>query len=256
MIFLSLGAGVQSTVMALLADENRFGEKPDYAIFADTGWEPVAVYEHLEWLKTQLSYPVVTVSAGNIRSDSLTGIEKQSRFASMPLFLKDGGMGRRQCTFDYKIQPIRKGIRRLLKVKARERIKESHIQWLGISTDEIQRMKDSGMKWLVNQWPLIDIRMSRDDCLAWFARHYPDRQLIKSACVACPYKNNHEWNQLTADEFKQAVEFDNAMRNHSKMRLEQYVHRDRKPLSEVDLSRPEDHGQISFLDECDGMCGV
>jgi len=207
MIFLSLGAGVQSTVMALLAEKNIFGAIPDYAIFADTGWEPVAVYEHLEWLKTQLSYPVVTVSAGNIRTDSLTGIKKQSRFASMPLFLKDGGMGRRQCTNEYKIQPIRKGIRRLLGIGERERIKDRHRQWLGISTDEIQRIKDSGVKWLANEWPLIDIRMSRDDCLAWFARHYPERELIKSACVACPYKNNHEWNQLTPAEFEQAVEF-------------------------------------------------
>lgn len=37
---LSLGAGVQSTALALMAVEGRFGAVPDMAVFADTGWEP------------------------------------------------------------------------------------------------------------------------------------------------------------------------------------------------------------------------
>ncbi len=51
---LSLGAGVQSTTMALLALENAL-PKPDYAIFADTGWEPKRVYEHLDRLTEVLA---------------------------------------------------------------------------------------------------------------------------------------------------------------------------------------------------------
>ncbi len=43
---LSLGAGVQSSTMALMADQGAFGKKPDAAIFADTGWEPEPVLEH------------------------------------------------------------------------------------------------------------------------------------------------------------------------------------------------------------------
>ena len=50
---LSLGAGVQSSTMALMANEGAFGPLPDYAIFADTGWEPKKVYEHLDWLKSK-----------------------------------------------------------------------------------------------------------------------------------------------------------------------------------------------------------
>ncbi len=45
---LSLGAGVQSSVMLLMADRGLLGDKPDVAIFADTQWEPKEVYEHLE----------------------------------------------------------------------------------------------------------------------------------------------------------------------------------------------------------------
>lgn len=29
-----------------------------------------------------------------------------------------------------------------------------------------------------------------------------------------------------------------------------------KPLAEADLRAPADHGQLSFLDECEGMCGT
>jgi len=42
---LSLGAGVQSTTLALMAAEGILA-KPDAAV-ADTGWEPGRVYEHL-----------------------------------------------------------------------------------------------------------------------------------------------------------------------------------------------------------------
>ena len=44
---ISLGAGVQSTTMALMAAHGEITPMPDCAIFADTGWEPKAVYDHL-----------------------------------------------------------------------------------------------------------------------------------------------------------------------------------------------------------------
>ena len=58
---LSLGGGVQSSVMALMAGEGAFGRVPDCALFADTRWEPPSVYEHLEWLEGRLSFPLYVV---------------------------------------------------------------------------------------------------------------------------------------------------------------------------------------------------
>ncbi|MGB5093359.1 MAG: hypothetical protein WBN97_08640, partial [Parvibaculum sp.] len=43
----ALGAGVQSTTLALMAAHGEIGPMPDCTIFADTGWVPQAVYEHL-----------------------------------------------------------------------------------------------------------------------------------------------------------------------------------------------------------------
>ena len=56
---LSLGAGVQSTTLALMAAHGEIGPMPDCAIFADTGWEPKAVYEHLAWLRSPNVLPLV-----------------------------------------------------------------------------------------------------------------------------------------------------------------------------------------------------
>ena len=66
-----MGAGVQSSVMLLMADRGLLGEKPDVAIFADTQWEPKEIYEHLEWLKTQVSIPIRIVSKGSLPKDFL-----------------------------------------------------------------------------------------------------------------------------------------------------------------------------------------
>src|SRR5690606_3623733 len=80
---LSLGAGVQSTALALMAAHGEFEHAPDCAIFADTGWEPRDVYEHLDRLERELPFPMYRVSAGNIRKDALAS-KNGKRFATMP----------------------------------------------------------------------------------------------------------------------------------------------------------------------------
>ena len=67
---ISLGGGVQSTVMALMAGEGAFDRVPDCAIFADTKWEPPSIYAHLEWLGSQLRFPLYVVDNGrSLRED-------------------------------------------------------------------------------------------------------------------------------------------------------------------------------------------
>src|SRR3954471_7713705 len=108
---LSLGAGVQSSALLLLACEGVI-PKFDCALFADTGWEPQAVYDNLQRLTEHAGrhgIPVRKVSAGNIRRDALN---PGDRFVSMPLHVlnPDGskGLARRQCTSEYKVAPLKK----------------------------------------------------------------------------------------------------------------------------------------------------
>jgi len=256
---ISLGAGVQSTTMALMAAHGEIGPMPDCAIFADTGWEPKAVYQHLEWLRSPnvLPFPVHIVSKGDLRADSLARRNTDGkRHASVPWFLRmpNGaeGMGRRQCTNEYKLKPITRQIKELLG----GRPKGGAEVWIGISTDEAMRVKPARVQYMINRHPLIEMRMNRLDCLAWLDRHgYP--MPPKSSCIGCPYHSAAHWRAMGADELADAIEVDEAIRNQAGMKGQQFMHRSRRPLSEVDLSTDEDRGQLNlFINECEGMCGV
>jgi len=136
---LSLGAGVQSTTLALMAARGEIGPMPDCAIFADTGWEPKAVYEHLAWLRSPnvLPFPVHIVTAGNIRDGLVRGAQGE-RWASIPAFTKSAsgkvGMIRRQCTKELKIVPIRRKVRELVGLTGKRSPDRPVVeQWIGIS---------------------------------------------------------------------------------------------------------------------------
>jgi hypothetical protein len=263
---ISLGAGVQSTAMALMAAHGEITPMPTAAIFADTGWEPAAVYDHLRWLMSPnvLPFPVHIVSAGNLRAAVVASVNRSGgRFASVPWFIKnpDGsdGMGRRQCTKEYKVRPIAKKARELLGYRARQRIpKASASCWIGISLDEAFRVKEAIPPWQKNRWPLIEKRMHRSDCLLWLERNgYPTPP--KSACIGCPFHSMEHWRDLKSrpDEWADAVEVDGIIRNAARIKGQQYMHRSLKPLAEVDLRSDAEVGQFDlFGNECEGMCGV
>lgn len=253
---LSLGAGVQSTTMALMAAHGEITPMPHCAIFADTGWEPEAVYSHLASLK--LPFPIHTVSAGNLRQSVLDRSNTTGgRFAAVPWFMRmpngDSAMGRRQCTKEYKLVPIRRKVRELLGGKTP---KGGCQMMIGISTDEAMRMKPSLIGYIVNRWPLIEHRMSRWDCLRWLERH-GYAQPPKSSCIGCPFHSNDQWRALSPDEWADAIAVDAAIRKQPGFRGEQFMHRSLKPLDQVDLSTAEERGQLNlFNNECEGMCGV
>jgi hypothetical protein len=267
---LSLGAGVQSSTMALMAAHGEL-PMPDCAIFADTQWEPKAIYKHLDWLEKQLPFPVHRVTAGSLRdgaiSDKPTRGGDHLRFAAIPWFTDDGGMGRRQCTSDYKIVPLNKKCRELCGYKPRQRIPVGSVEmWIGISTDEASRMKPSRDRWIKSRWPLIEKDMSRQNCIKWFADRYPDRRLQKSSCLGCPFHNDAAWRELKMgdpEEWADTVYVDTKIRDgHTRegkrlMKAKQYMHRSLLPLDEVDFRNLEDKGQLNmFNNECEGMCGV
>lgn len=256
---ISLGAGVQSTTMALMAAHGEIGPMPDCAIFADTQWEPQHVYDHLAWLEKALPFAVYRVTAGNIRQNASNGINITGHSYQDIPWHSSKGLGRRQCTYKYKIEPIAKKQRDLLGYRPRQRIPDGSVEvWIGISTDEIPRMKDPRNKWQRNRWPLIEAGMSRQECLKWMRDNgYPTPP--KSSCIGCPFKTNAQWREMRDSDpvsWSDAIEVDAAIRDTR--RLRQFMHRSLKPLNEVDLSTPAERGQVEFgfLQECDGMCGV
>ncbi|CAL9365976.1 hypothetical protein SUDANB105_00763 [Streptomyces sp. enrichment culture] len=228
--------------------------KADYAIFADTGWEPRAVYDHLDRLEREVAapagIPILRVSSGNIRNDAL---DPEHRFASMPLYIlnRDGrpGMTRRQCTGEYKIKPIKRQVRELLGYPYPQRIPKDVFveQWVGISTDEFHRAKDADVRYMHNRHPLIDMGWSRTDCIRYLAT-LGLGDTPKSSCLGCPFHGNAQWRHIrdtSPDEWQDVVAFDAAIRkgnaraNASGNELlgQAFLHRSRVPLAQA----PIDH---------------
>jgi len=245
---LSLGAGVQSTAVYLLACDGRLDF--DVAIFADTGWEPAEVYAHLSRLEQLGGPPIVRVSAGNIRADAL---DPEHRFASPPLFVRnpDGseGMARRQCTSEYKLKPIKAEVRRRLGCPHPTPVPRGVLAEvaIGISVDEIGRARDSDVQYMRNVFPLLDLRWSRKDCERYL-RSAGWESVSKSACIGCPFHGNAQWRDLRdnhPDEWADAVNFDHAIRNGSAranangkdLRGSMFLHRSRVPLDLAPIDR-------------------
>lgn len=128
---LSLGAGVQSSTLLLMACEGEL--EIDATIFADTQWEPAAVYTFHR------------VTAGNIREITLGAAGR--RYAPLPLYVQQSsgeqGIGRRQCTKEYKLRPIQRLIRSWDATAAKP-----VDMLIGISLDEYTRMADSRVQYV------------------------------------------------------------------------------------------------------------
>jgi hypothetical protein len=267
----SLGAGVQSTTMVLMAARGLITPMPDHAIFADTGAEPEEVYRHLDWLWKELPFPVHRVSAGNLTRQIMGAMRGTNRMdARPPFFTKSGGMLRRQCTQDFKILPIERKVRELIGLQPRQHWPKTPrvVQWIGISLDEAIRRRESERAAVVNRWPLLEMKMTRRDCLAWcLEAGYP--RPPKSACSFCPFRSDFGWRQLKENSpsaFDEAVMVDRAIRpgmlGPRRPKGEQwFVHSDRVPLEEIDFSQAREPTERAiqfdmFGNECTGMCGV
>jgi len=263
--------------MLLMAERGDL-PRADHAIFADTGWEPPSVYRWLGWLEGQTSIPIhrVTCESGTVRDHAL-GRTRNGRFATLPMFLLmpngEPAHARRQCTSEFKLEPILRKVRDLVGLaRGRHGPREVIVhQWIGISLDEVQRMKPSRIKWIKNVWPLVDLRsplMTRASCLAWWrSRGLPEPP--KSACIGCPYHSDAEWRRLRDAEpeaFADAVEVDRLLRvpvagterYQGGMVAERYLHHSRRPLADADLrSADEKSGQLGLWgEECEGLCGL
>ena len=273
LVVLSLGGGVQSSTLALMAAHGEILPMPDCAIFADTQAEPAPVYDHLRWLCSPnvLPFPVHVVSRGDLGAEIIAATRGESRRGSRarpPFYVlnADGSKGiiRRQCTGDYKIDPIQKKVRELLGLKFRQRWPKSAAveQWVGISTDEAARMKPSRIDAIRIRWPLIEARMNRNDCLQWLRRNdYPEPP--KSACCFCPFRSDEQWRNLREIDpsgFQDAINLDRAIRNGLRsdaLTGQLFLHDSLLPLSEVDFSTPRERGQPDlFQEDCTGMCGT
>lgn len=277
---LSCGCGVQSSTIVYMSIEGLL-PKLDHCIFADTGWEPKAVYEQRDYLRRLCDENGIEwhdVSVGNIREDATTKWKfADGHYASMPLFiLKSDGTqakGRRQYTAEYKIRAIDRQIRSILGLAKGQRWPKDRVvrHWFGISIDEFRRTSTprENEKWKSHFYPLCDWEnfhngkhertglpiVSRKGCLSW-VQTTGYRMPPRSACVGCPFRSDREWKEMQEnrpEEFADAVAFDAEIRRCNGMRGEQYIHRSMIPLDQVSF-RPEPDYPLFGCE--DGLCGT
>jgi len=281
---LSLGVGVQSSTLLMMAEEGLVTPKPAAAIFSDTTAEPDSVYRWVNYLRSlKWSFPLHVVSKGDLSEDNLKKFKsrksgKQYVRTIIPTYIRnpDGSRGvlGRRCTGDYKIRMVEQALRqKVLRRRLPSNIDPTMplvISWIGISTDEADRMKPAKLPWVINRWPLIELGMSREDCKAWVrqSRFYPAMlkagftEPPRSACKQCPYHSDVEWIRMRDEEpeaFQFAVEWE---RRYTKVLTEwdestrgtPFLHNSLVPLDQVIFD--PNKGRNHFSNECEGMCGV
>jgi hypothetical protein len=263
--FFSFGGGVQSTAIALMLihQPQRFSKLPDYIVFADPGAESPQTYRHIKKmfrLLVDAGFECRIIRPKQAIQHSNRGLQTVPWFTRS---LSDNvGMLRRQCTREYKIDPINRFIRKELGYEKGERVKVgSAIVWLGISTDEIKRVRINPRKWINNFYPLIEMNIDRNECQL-LNYSYLDYLVPKSSCYFCPFTKRTEWERRKKEDpraFNRAVALDEKIRHlptFGKAKIEDacYVSGNAYPLNNsVNDQLTLDFG---FERECSGHCGV
>tara|TARA_R100000049_G_C1853265_1_gene19671 strand:- start:113 stop:505 length:393 start_codon:yes stop_codon:yes gene_type:complete len=129
---------------------------------------------------------------------------------------------------------------------------------MGISVDEVSRMKPNRMPYITNVYPLVDLKLTRQDCKKWIKKHY-NIEAPRSACTYCPFHNDQEWREMkeyNPEEFKEVIEFDKRIRLNSRDKdVQVYVHQSCQPIDQVNFSKKDNQPSL-FINGCEeGYCG-
>jgi hypothetical protein len=199
---LSYGGGVNSTaLMAILVKEKY---PLDEVVFADTGAERPETYRYLRFARSflkkhRLNLRVLRSKNGNL----LDTCRKRKVIPSMIW---------RWSTRDYKITPIYAYYRSL----------QAHInQYIGIASDEIDRMKDSFADYVTNIYPLVDLEMNREDCVR-VIREAGLPIPTKSGCFFCPFNTIERWHDIYTKQrplYIKAMRLEERSKHFPKQRL-------------------------------------
>lgn len=232
---LSFGGGVNSMALAILL--LRQGRPLDEAIFADTGGEVPETYEYLKVAERYLADH--GVSLRQVRRDGPDLYETCVKRRVIPSAIW------RWSTRDFKVRPIRRYYRDL---------GQPIVQYIAIAYDEIERMKDSDVDYIVNQYPLVDDKITRDGCIE-IIRSAGLPIPPKSGCWFCPFNNLGRWQWLRTehpDLFAKAVSLEEESKHFPSQRLTDQVYRKRANvlLRELPIVVTDDTDAVPCGGEC------
>jgi len=186
---LSMGGGVQSTAILVLVAQNKL-PKPDLVVFCDTGSELPQTLTHIKDrlipLAESLDIPFNIVRYTNKKGASEPLYKHYMDRSLIPAPISG------QCTRLFKIIPFKRHIRSIVGRKNKKILARA---WLGITTDESHRANTSGVGWYENHFPLLDLELSRDNCIN-ILEEYGWGDTVKSGCFHCHYQSAKQWQAL------------------------------------------------------------
>ena len=250
--YLSLGAGVDTTAISLMPD---IMDQVDFALFADTGGENPETYDYIEkYLKPhfqEIHKPLVIVRGQeNVNGEPVTNMEQAYLgWKMIPVRFM------RHCTDKWKIRPMH---RYLTENYPNETLRVV----IGFAYDERLRANTTRWSGQVTWYPLIEKKMTRDDCERYIMRQgYPVPP--KSGCFYCPFQRLDQWKQLRVnhpDLWERAIQLEKNGSHYPEMTLSNFRKKG-KPLTlaEVDMKLGKTLYEFDSdiaEEECSGACMV
>jgi hypothetical protein len=210
--------------------------RPDLIVIADTGREVASTWETLAKMRERgFDIHVAPHTLSRVDLYALNGD------LLIPAYTRPAGRLGGFCSNEWKQRVVRRWLRA-------QGVKACDL-YMGISMDEAHRMKPSGLQWMRHVYPLLDLGVTRAQCIEAI-RAVGWGVPPKSRCFMCPHQSPSEWAELPASEKARAVELEAAIqRKDSNV----YLNNSRLPLPEAltNLS-----GQELPVDGCDsgGYC--
>lgn len=230
--------------LALFANVGHDSENPGTIAYVEQIAKPYAEAHGIEFAEVR------RVRRDGNEETLLEWLQRSNRSIPIPVRMPNGAPGNRQCTGEYKIKVIAKELKR----RGATKDNPAHVA-LGISIDEYQRMRtESSIPHETLWYPLIDLRLSRNDC----KRIITDAGLPvppKSSCYFCPFHSMSEWKRMRREEpelFAKSLEVERLV-NDKRDRLglyRVYLCSALKPLEEA----TDTHGQVEMFEQEDGRC--
>jgi len=267
---LSLGAGQQSTALALMSVENKLKGRfihdkvpiYDAIVFCDLGAEAYWVYEQVRFIEkacTAVGIPFYVLTEKNLYKDYLNSFGIK-RVVAMPFWSigEDGKKAkmRRHCTIDYKINIIHKFVRySLLDYRKGQRTRphdlEAHEMHLGFSYEESERRFSSYNPIFKNKYPLVDMKQTRADNYKYVYETWGFKTK-GSACIMCPFHQNYFFHYLKHHDkakYNDVVCFDNLIgeKQHlTPIRSRIFVSRSRKRICDLKEDECQDAKYLRY----------
>lgn len=246
------GGGTQSVAIAVLIAEGAL-PKPDLSIMADTSREATETWEykrdHLDPLLAKAGVEI-TIGPHSVASADLWNGTGE---LLVPAFTETGKLTN-FCSRWWKGDVNERMVRL-------HGINGPYTLWLGFSMDERERCSKNHRGYITNEFPLIDLRMTRQACYRIIEAAGLPRP-PKSSCFICPHRSDDQWiklrDQYPAD-WEAACHVDELIREVDQANGASgvWLHKSRVPLRMATLV-PEDERQPLFAERpCNsGYCFV